>query len=249
MAHGNLSACLPVTLRYEGGFSLRRDDPGNWTGGRVGAGTLKGTNFGIAASAHPTLDIVHLTRAEAEAIYASEYWTPAGCEALPAGLDLSHFDGTVNSGRARSARWLARASSKTSGGTVAARIQAYNSARLSFDQALSSWARFGKAWGARVASVEAKSLRMALGQGAAATAIIATRAAGHARKASVHATSAHAATATAAGGAALSAGHHPVVATGVGLLSILSALALAFAGWRNGVRAAALSHEAANDGA
>ena len=242
MAQGNLPACLPVTLAYEGGLSMIRSDPGNWTGGKVGVGTLEGTNFGIAANAHPTLDIAHLTKAEAAAIYQREYWTPAGCEALPAGLDLSHFDGTVNSGRGRSAKWLARAS----GGTIAARIQAYNSARLSFDQALSSWSRFGKAWGARVASVEAKSLRMALGQGTAASAVIAKAAAGHARRAAVHSAGAHAGTATAAGGAALAAGHHPVVAAGVGLLSILSAAALAFTGWRNGVRASALTHEAAH---
>ena len=244
MAQGHLSACLPVTLAYEGELSMNRSDPGNWTGGKVGVGTLKGTNFGIAASSHPSLDIAHLTKAEAEAIYRAEYWAPAGCEALPAGLDLSHFDGTVNSGRGRSAKWLAKADTIASAGTVAARIQAYNSARLSFDQALANWRRFGKAWGARVACVEAKSLRMALGGGASAE--VAATAATHARKAALHTAAAHAGTATAAGGAALAAGHHPVVAAGVGLLSILSAGALAFAGWRNGARAAALAHEAAS---
>ena len=242
MAQGNLSACLPVTLAYEGGLSLVRADPGNWTGGKVGVGELRGTNFGIAASSHPTLDIAYLTKAEAAAIYQSEYWTPAGCEPLPAGLDLSHFDGTVNSGRGRSAKWLA-ASGPAVGGT-ADRIHAYAGKRLGFLQALATWRSFGKGWGARVASVEAKSLRMALGGSAAASTTIAKAAASHAAKATLRTAAAHAGTATGAGGAALAAGHHPAVAAGVGLLSLVSALALAFAGWRNTIRAAALTHEA-----
>ncbi len=243
MAQGNLPNCLPVTFAYEGGLSMIRSDPGNWTGGKVGVGALNGTNFGIAASSHPTLDIKALTRAEAGAIYEREYWGPAGCEALPTGLDLSHFDGTVNSGRGRSGRWLARAGS----GAVADRIHAYTTARLSFDQALRSWRTFGKAWGARCASVEAASLRMALGTGATATATLAKRATAHARAATVKTTGAHAGTATAALATAHAAGgNHAIVAAGVGLLSLVSAFALAFTGWRSSVRAAALTHEISN---
>ena len=65
MAQGDFPNCLPVTFAYEGGLSMIRFDPGNWTGGKVGVGALNGTNFGIAASSHPTLDIKALTRAEA----------------------------------------------------------------------------------------------------------------------------------------------------------------------------------------
>ena len=91
MAARNLAVFLPITLTYEGGekVSLVRADPGNWTDGKVGVGELKGTKYGIAASAHPTLDIAGLTLPAAEAIYEREYWTPAGCEALPAGSTSS----------------------------------------------------------------------------------------------------------------------------------------------------------------
>jgi hypothetical protein len=64
----------------------------------VGKGVLKGTNFGIAASAFPNLDIPNLTRAQAMAIYREKYWTPIGGDALPAGVDLLAFDIAVNSG-------------------------------------------------------------------------------------------------------------------------------------------------------
>ena len=37
-------------IGHEGGYSTDRRDPGNWTGGRVGVGTLKGTKFGLAAN-------------------------------------------------------------------------------------------------------------------------------------------------------------------------------------------------------
>ena len=52
---------LPFTLHHEGGLSLDRRDTGNWTGGKVGLGRLVGTKYGIAASAHPMLDIRGLT--------------------------------------------------------------------------------------------------------------------------------------------------------------------------------------------
>lgn len=129
MAAGNLSACMPVILANEGGLSMIRSDPGNWTGGRVGVGALKGTNMGIAASSHPGLDIPNLTKPQVEAIYDREYWTPAGCNGLPAGLDLSHFDATVNSGLGRSKGWLAKARQEA-GADTSALIHAYAAARL-----------------------------------------------------------------------------------------------------------------------
>lgn len=69
MAAGNLSACLAVTLAYEGGLSMIRSDPGNWTGGRVGVGavnpTISGT--GIFATAGAANDDIDLTGVYANA--------------------------------------------------------------------------------------------------------------------------------------------------------------------------------------
>ena len=240
MAQGNLSACLPVTLAYEGGLSMIRSDPGNWTGGKVDVGELKGTNFGIAASSHPTLDIVHLTKADAAAIYQREYWTPAGCETLPAGLDLSHFDGTVNSGRGRSAKWLETALEAT---TAGARVQGYASARLASLHAFATWATFGKGWSTRVAGVEAKALAMIVGP-EAAPAVIAAAGAKAATKAKVAGAAAHAGTAVAAGGLAVATTGHPVLGAAVTIAAVLSALWSAFHASTSGARAATLAAHA-----
>ena len=81
-----ISLCSPVSaadfhkvfvnsiLPHEGGFTIDRNDPGNWTGGKVGKGKLKGTKYGIAANTYPKLDIKNLTVAQAEAIYKRDYW-------------------------------------------------------------------------------------------------------------------------------------------------------------------------------
>ena len=72
MADFNIAVGL--TLINEGGYENNPDDSGNWTGGKVGEGELKGTKYGISASEFPALDIVNLTEAEAQAIYKSKYW-------------------------------------------------------------------------------------------------------------------------------------------------------------------------------
>jgi lysozyme family protein len=42
-------AMLPL-IEHEGGFQNDPDDSGNWTGGKVGVGELKGTKWGICAA-------------------------------------------------------------------------------------------------------------------------------------------------------------------------------------------------------
>ena len=61
---------------HEGGFSDNRLDPGNWTGGIIGQGALKGTKFGISAKAYPGLDIERLSIADAVALYQRDYVVP-----------------------------------------------------------------------------------------------------------------------------------------------------------------------------
>ena len=68
--------------KFEGGYQNLRNDNGNWTGGKVGVGTLVGTNHGIAA---PTLsqwlgrtatisDMKNLSKEDAKKIYKSLFW-------------------------------------------------------------------------------------------------------------------------------------------------------------------------------
>jgi hypothetical protein len=53
MSQSNFERCMDEVFKHEGGLSLIRADPGNWTGGKVGKGELRGTKYGIAAHAHP----------------------------------------------------------------------------------------------------------------------------------------------------------------------------------------------------
>jgi len=83
----------------EGVLSLERGDPGNWTGGKVGEGELKGSKFGLSAAQYPTLDFASLTLDQAAAIYRRDYWQLCRCDELPRRLALVVFDSAVNQGQ------------------------------------------------------------------------------------------------------------------------------------------------------
>lgn len=55
----------------EGGYQNSKNDAGNWSGRRVGAGKMcGGTKYGIACAYHPNIDIKNLTKAGAAEIYS-----------------------------------------------------------------------------------------------------------------------------------------------------------------------------------
>jgi lysozyme family protein len=184
MTKANLAACLTITLGYEGGFTANKSDPGNWTGGKVGVGSLKGTKFGISAAAFPQLDIRNLTIADVQPIYKRQYWDEVSGDDLPAGLDLVSFDYGVNSGPARAVSDLQRVVGAPADGkagpltlaavgkadTVAA-IKSLCAKRLGYLQHLKIWNSFGKGWAARVANVEARGVAMFLASSAASPAL------------------------------------------------------------------------------
>ena len=89
---------LEFTKREEGGYSFDYHDPGNWTGGKVGAGELRGTKYGISAKSYPSLDIKNLTLGEAREIYLRDFWEPIHGDALPRAWRISLFDTAVNVG-------------------------------------------------------------------------------------------------------------------------------------------------------
>jgi lysozyme family protein len=151
--------CLPITLVYEGGFTLNRLDPGNWTGGAVGKGMLRGTNMGISAKAFPDLDIRNLKLADVAPIYRREYWDAAGCSRYLPGADLCVFDGGVMSGVSRSVGWAKAVSPNSDAKSFVAQ---YCDIRLGFLKRLGTFKTFGGGWSKRVASVRAKATTMAL---------------------------------------------------------------------------------------
>lgn len=93
----------------EGVFGADPDDTGNWTGGKVGVGELRGTKYGISAAAYPSLDIANLTIQAARDLYYKDYWLPAHCQFLPTALAFCMFDCAVNQGVKRAVECLQRA--------------------------------------------------------------------------------------------------------------------------------------------
>lgn len=150
-----LEVVLPLTawqrsiafvLKEEGGYSKIASDPGNWTGGKLGVGVLKGTNRGISAVSYPTLDIVNLTTAQAEAIYLRDFWPIAA--PFPWPLCLAVFDLAVNGGKGRAQQAL------TAVGPNFLLLMAW---RINWYTNLNDFPTFGRGWIRRCARLLAEA--------------------------------------------------------------------------------------------
>lgn len=148
----------------EGKFSNDRNDPGNWTGGRVGVGSLNGTNFGLAASTYPDIDLKNLTLDAAKQIYYRDWWLKLGADELPAPIIQDLWDFAINSGMSNSKRALQRAVGVADdgqfGAVTLAKIKAmdtaqviiaFNAQRIRYYTSLSTFPTYGKGWMNRVA--------------------------------------------------------------------------------------------------
>ncbi len=150
---------VEFTLASEGGYTADPADRGNWTGGAVGQGELKGTNFGISAASYPSLDIKALTRDDAIAIYHRDYWNAVHGDALPFPIALVMFDTEVNGGAP--VRWLqlsvpgVKVDGELGPLTIAAAHRAADPVgvalrilrrRLLFNAGLPSWKLYGPGW-------------------------------------------------------------------------------------------------------
>ncbi len=155
--------CFAFTLSAEGGFTNNKHDPGNWTGGAVGRGQLRGTKFGISAAAYPDLDIQNLSEAAAENIYRRDYFRPLHGDELPLPVAMVAFDAAVNVGVHRSVVWLQQAAGQVTDGVLGhktlAAIQAADpvtlahealAQRITFYAGLADWPEFGLGWVRRV---------------------------------------------------------------------------------------------------
>ena len=180
----NALRCIANTHREEGsdtssgGWTINRNDPGNWTGGKVGKGALKGTKFGIAANTYPNLDIKNLTREQADVIYLRDYWSKAWGDEWPMGFDQVTYDATVNSGPGRGPLWTCRALGFANANSRAAAVskaknlstnekvaaikRAVSGQRMTFLKGLGTWGHFGKGWTARCGRMEALGVKMVL---------------------------------------------------------------------------------------
>ncbi len=90
----------PLTFAIEGRDRLSLDpaDPGNWTGGEPGKGTLRGTRWGFSAASFPEVDIEHLTEDLATGLAFAHVWLPAKCTLMPPALALLMYDAAFQHG-------------------------------------------------------------------------------------------------------------------------------------------------------
>jgi lysozyme family protein len=96
------------TIGLEGKYSNDEKDPGNWTGGAVNKGELKGTMYGISAAAYPTLDIPSLGLPQVKGIYQKDFWDRLRCDTLPDIVAIALFKEGVNMGPTGAAKALQR---------------------------------------------------------------------------------------------------------------------------------------------
>ena len=173
MAVENFDGLLTHVLKHEGGWANHPADPGG--------ATMKGVTQRVytawrKAQGKPDQSVRYISDAELKAIYQQNYWNVVRGDELPSGLDYPTFDGGVNSGPPRGARWLQGALGvKTDGIVGIATLQAAKTARdkaavarkacelrRSFLRGLKTFSTFGKGWMRRVAEVEAHSVALAL---------------------------------------------------------------------------------------
>ena len=160
----NFDQAFDRLISHECGFSDDPKDPGNWTGGRVNMGELRGTKYGIAANTYGDLDIEHLTLDEAKAIYHRDWWLKAGADQLDAAIVYQLWDFAVNAGMGTAVRALQRAVRVAEDGSIgpvtlrAVRamsttdvLMRLTAQRLRFYTSLSTWLTYGKGWTNRVA--------------------------------------------------------------------------------------------------
>lgn len=151
-------------IGHEGGFSNNPKDPGNWTGGRVGRGELKGTKCGIAANTYGHLDIENLTMPEIEQIYREDFWDILG-ERTHDAIKYQLFDAAVNHGHGNAIRMVQRSVGAAPDGIWGPVSQGrldrmdlndvllrFLAERLEFMTDLRTFDDFGRGWSRRIAN-------------------------------------------------------------------------------------------------
>lgn len=102
----------------EGNYSHDERDPGNWTGGEINKGQLKGTMYGISAAAYPKLDIASLGVAQVKQIYRDDFWSLLKCDTLPDAIAIALFKEGVNLGVSGAAKAFERSLRVTPDGSI-----------------------------------------------------------------------------------------------------------------------------------
>ena len=150
----NFKQALFLTLRFEGGYSDNKLDPGGATNMGVTLETLSLSRGKAVTKA----DVRALTFVEAASIYFQHYWQPIKADGLAAGVDLLAFDIAVNMGVGRILKWLAETASLE----PVSRIQALHARRTGFWRHLAIFSTFGRGWTNRETAVLKQALALAV---------------------------------------------------------------------------------------
>jgi lysozyme family protein len=160
----NFDRMFDIVVGHEGDFTANPADPGNWTGGTIGAGICRGTRFGISAAAYPDLDIANLSLDAAKALYQRDYWQRITGDRLPSAIALLVFDAAINNGTGRAVRWLQQVAQVRQDGVIGEQTLGaieravaepdgvadvcveYLAQRLMFMSSLATWKTFGIGW-------------------------------------------------------------------------------------------------------
>lgn len=160
----NFAQCWDFTIGIEKGFQKNPSDPGNWTGGKVGIGILKGTKYGISAASYPDENIENLTPDRAQFIARRDFYDAHQCGQLPPIMALMVFDTSFNGGFA--IRWLQECVGATPDGINGAKtiacaraantwrtVALFAAKRLRYMQSLKNFKDNAGGWILRVASM------------------------------------------------------------------------------------------------
>lgn len=181
MATGNFKDCLKLVAQHEGGRANNPADPGGLTLYGITAATYSAWR---KARNLPPRSVEKITQDEVELIMRSQFWDTVRGDELPAGVDYTVFDASVNSGPAQSIKWLQRALGVTADGKIgpvtlaavkadkspAAMVDDMLNQRLAFMKKIKHkttgallWTTFGKGWQRRVDEVRRDALAMIAG--------------------------------------------------------------------------------------
>lgn len=165
----NYPKIIAFVFKQEGGYTNHPADPGGPTNWGI---TIHDAKLYWKKDATAE-DVRLMPKSVAEDIYYKKYWLKVCGPQIAPGLDACTMDSGVNSGTARSDKWLAKAIGSTLKPypelarlshqvDLPTAVKAYCATRLSFLHGLKTWGVFGKGWGRRVAELQAMALVMAL---------------------------------------------------------------------------------------
>lgn len=151
----------------EGEFSDNPKDPGNWSSGQVGVGTLDGTMWGVSSPVARAFGYTgrmqDLPLETAKSIAKKKYWDVYQCDQFDARVAFQVFDAAYNGGRP--AQWLQQAAGVAADGVIGAKtiaavraadpmkiIMRFDAYRLKYMKDCRIWSDVSRGWADRIAN-------------------------------------------------------------------------------------------------